>query len=263
MNELEKMNLKNMQIFRQISPDKRFDIGFLCLIQGLIIISYFDFLRDQANIWVSLLIPVFSYLIGAYISRTRELSYALVGVSTIALIVNMLHGTTDKGILVGLLIPAVSLVFSLVESKIKIAKWLIAALDIVAILLILVVRKSLQIRIAAIMQAIILVKKNEFGGVIFDVMPGNTSSTMWLDYARDYGLFPLVMLGMFAIVTVIVLIKLIIRNDKSFTAYLLVNLYIFINAYYLLYSTARYHISLWAIGLMVCGMMWGIIKEDK
>lgn len=255
------MNLKNMQLFRQISSKRCFDVGFLFLLQALIINSYFNLHRDQANIWASLLFPVFSYLIGLYFSDSKKLIAVVTAIVSIAGIVYIVKANNEKEVILFFIIPLIAVILALIEDRSKLNQWLVAAVYVVAAVGYLIVKDGLAIRIKAIIQAISLLKKNEFGGFVMDVFPGNTSSTMWLDYARDYGIFPFVCLAMFALISLILLIKLLLKKEKNFTTYALINLYVFLNMYYMLYSTARIHVYMWAVGLMVCGMIRGYINE--
>ena len=244
-----------------MSPKRSFDLGFLCLIQTLILISYLSFLRSQADLWETLILPVLCYLLGLYFVKSKELILALTAIATAVGVIYVFTTNQGKDCIIFFAIPLVSLLLAVVENKIKINKIILSIGYIIIALAYIGIRGSFSIRIAAIVQALTLLKSNQFGGITMDVFPGNTSSTMWLDYARDFGIFPLVFLSMFAVITLIVLIKLLLKKEKSFLQYILINLYIFLNMYYLLYSNARAHVYMWGLGLLVCGMIRGYLND--
>lgn len=111
-------------------------------------------------------------------------------------------------------------------------------------------------RFLAFKEGVHLIITKHWGNFGLDLTYNNSTSNMWLDYGRDYGILVFVTLFIFFILTIKDVIKLVLNKKVDiFTKTLLVTIYTFVNIYYFVDSFAYQFAYLWYIGLVVCGVI--------
>lgn len=117
----------------------------------------------------------------------------------------------------------------------------------------------------AFKQGVGLMITKHWGNFGLDLTYNNSTSNMWLDYGRDYGILVFGTLFIFFILTIKDVIKLAVnKNVGIFTRTTLIIAFIGTNIYYFTDSFAYIYPQYWYIGLVVCGMISEVAKnEDK
>ncbi|SCZ81180.1 hypothetical protein SAMN02910350_02678 [Pseudobutyrivibrio xylanivorans] len=111
-------------------------------------------------------------------------------------------------------------------------------------------------RFLAFKEGVHLIITKHWGNFGLDLTYNNSTSNMWLDYGRDYGILVFVTLFIFFILTIKDVIKLVLNKKVDiFTKTLLVSIFTFVNIYYFVDSFAYQFAYLWYIGLVVCGVI--------
>lgn len=100
-------------------------------------------------------------------------------------------------------------------------------------------------------------------GIFIESNGINTSYSVLLDYARDYGIYVFGFLLVFSLLTVACFFKMLFNNNISRDLkILLAPAFLFFNMFYTFNSSAKYSIYMWCYGLIVIGMVCGISKRN-
>ncbi|WP_155942227.1 hypothetical protein [Pseudobutyrivibrio ruminis] len=92
----------------------------------------------------------------------------------------------------------------------------------------------------------------------------NTSYNLWLDYARDYGMYSFGLIYIFKILTVIYTFRMIInKNVSSEIKYLLVPAFLAFNIFYSTEAISKVQIYTWIWGLIISGMIRTCCLQKK
>ena len=92
----------------------------------------------------------------------------------------------------------------------------------------------------------------------------NTSFNMWLDYARDYGIYTFAMLYGFKLLTVVYAIRLLFaKNIATDIKALLISAFVAFNVFYSFESIAKTQVYLWFIGLIIIGITKETLSTKK
>lgn len=92
----------------------------------------------------------------------------------------------------------------------------------------------------------------------------NTSFNMWMDYARDYGIYTFALLIIFKLMTIIYAIRLLFNKTiDSGIKYMLIPVFVAFNIFYSFESIAKTENYMWCWGLIVCGMISAIIRRNN
>ncbi len=108
----------------------------------------------------------------------------------------------------------------------------------------------------ALKEGINLLITKHWGNFGYFLTYNNSTSNMWLDYGRDYGIMVFATLFIFFILTIKDAIKLVLnKNVDIFIKSWIIVLFIAINVYYFVDATAYVYPCIWYVGLIVCGML--------
>ena len=111
-------------------------------------------------------------------------------------------------------------------------------------------------RFLAFKEGVYLIVTKHWGNFGLDLTYNNSTSNMWLDYGRDYGILVFVTLFIFFILTLKDAIKLALNKHVNiFCKALLLAAYIGLNIYYFVEAFAYQFAYLWYLGLIVCGII--------
>lgn len=285
------MNENSIKIWNFGSAKSPLDLKLMFLIQGLLAMGVHDLYSGRQDMVFSIGIPAVFYILGVYLSRIYHNEKPFGAYITIALMTAI---TAVKGLVelfftykseywasgyylqlfTGELVEQNEITFDFImlmaiilailivvkPSKIK----TIAILSIAAIVGLFLFRHQLMDgRLNAIIEAIGLTLAYKSGGFTVTALGINTSHCMWLDYARDYGIIILSMLGLFELLTLIEAIRFAKNTSRNrFLTYTLVISYALLTIFYLLESSPISHKYIWYEGLVISGMMTGLRKPD-
>lgn len=108
----------------------------------------------------------------------------------------------------------------------------------------------------AFKEGVHLIITKHWGNFGLDLTHNSSTSNMWLDYGRDYGILVFATLFIFMILTVKDVVKLVLnRNVDIFLKSWLLVIFIGINVYYFIDATAYVYPCIWYLGLIVCGVL--------
>ena len=108
----------------------------------------------------------------------------------------------------------------------------------------------------AFKEGVHLIITKHWGNFGLDLTHNSSTSNMWLDYGRDYGILVFATLFIFLILTVKDAVKLVLnRNVDIFLKSWLLILFTGINVYYFIDATAYVYPCIWYLGLIVCGVL--------
>ncbi|SHJ48818.1 hypothetical protein SAMN02745725_02660 [Pseudobutyrivibrio xylanivorans DSM 14809] len=111
-------------------------------------------------------------------------------------------------------------------------------------------------RFAALKEGIHLIITKHWGNFGLDLTHNNSTSNMWLDYGRDYGILVFVTLFIFFILTIKDAVKLAANKKVDiFLKSLLLFMFIGTNVYYFVDSFAYQFPYYWYLGLVICGLI--------
>lgn len=109
-------------------------------------------------------------------------------------------------------------------------------------------------RFLALKEGIGLITTKYWGNFGLDLTYNNSTSNMWLDYGRDYGILVFVTLFIFFLLTIKDAVILAVnKNVNVFIKAALLALFILTNIYYFIDSSAYVFPSYWYVGLIICG----------
>ena len=108
----------------------------------------------------------------------------------------------------------------------------------------------------AFKQGVALILEKPWGNFGLDLSFNNSTSNMWLEYGRDYGVLVFGTLFIFLSLTVSDLIRLVLnKNISIFTKTLFVVVFCGINIYYFIDAFSYTNPQYWYIGLIICGII--------
>ncbi|MDC7278798.1 hypothetical protein NXH64_04690 [Butyrivibrio fibrisolvens] len=111
-------------------------------------------------------------------------------------------------------------------------------------------------RFLAFKEGVHLIITKHWGNFGLDLTYNNSTSNMWLDYGRDYGILVFVTLFIFFILTIKDAIMLAANKHVGiFCKALLLSAFVGVNLYYFVEAFAYQFAYLWYIGLVVCGVI--------
>ena len=108
----------------------------------------------------------------------------------------------------------------------------------------------------AFKEGVYFIITKHWGNFGLDLTHNNSTSNMWLDYGRDYGILVFITLFIFLLLTVKDALKLAMNNEVNiFIKSWVLILFIIINVYYFVDATAYVYQGIWYLGLVVCGVL--------
>ena len=248
---------------KSVASNKKryYAVGLGYLFFALLMCSYWDWRVDRFNLILGFILPVIMYVIGGMLYK-NNLKYFMVGMLAIASLVTIISNGLNY---FALIIPGAILI-GFVCWKFNFNKVILSIITIVAntVAVLLLFNDG---RLAILKEAIRLQlgMGQGYGWILSgDNVAGITySSSLWLDYARDYGIIVLGILLAFEIWMVVCLVKLVFNNSKELIHYILIEAFILLNFYYMFNSNAYNNKILFAIGLGIYGMITSIVTDDK
>ena len=148
------------------------------------------------------------------------------------------------------------------EKIVKIRPYILLFAALASILTILLKYVKTE-RYLALKQGVQLITTRHWGNFGGDLTYNNSTSNMWLDYGRDYGILVFITLFIFLIITVKDTVKLACnKNVGIFCKTFLVSSFIAVNTYYFIDSFAYMYPYLWYIGLVINGMISVMAYKD-
>ncbi len=106
----------------------------------------------------------------------------------------------------------------------------------------------------ALKEGIALITTKYWGNFGLDLTYNNSTSNMWLDYGRDYGILVFVTLFIFFLLTIKdVIILAVNKNVNVFIKTVLLVMFALTNIYYFIDSAAYVFPCYWYVGLIICG----------
>lgn len=111
-------------------------------------------------------------------------------------------------------------------------------------------------RYLALQEGIHLITTKHWGNFGLDLTYKNSTSNMWLDYGRDYGILVFGTLFIFFILSIKDAVLLFFnKNISAFTKTFLVCSFVLTNVYYFIDSRAYVYPCYWYVGLIICGII--------
>jgi len=130
----------------------------------------------------------------------------------------------------------------------------------IAIVIIIIIRFLMwyvgTTRFLALQEGIHLMTTKHWGNFGLDLTYKNSTSNMWLDYGRDYGILVFGTLFIFFILSIKDAVLLVLnKNISVFTKSFLLCSFVLTNVYYFIDSRAYLYPCYWYVGLIICGML--------
>ncbi len=125
-----------------------------------------------------------------------------------------------------------------------------------------------NVRLACITEGVQKAFAYPLGGFSVDALGKygyGSSHNMWLEYARQYGLVPLICLFTFTVITLVYAIQLLFKKSARFRwiKRLLVPAVICLNMYHSMEPNAHANRNLWLFCLVVSGMVSRVKRDDN
>ena len=156
-------------------------------------------------------------------------------------------------------------VYKLTDSNDLIKRYRGLALAVIYVLLLIAVAVKYigTERFLAFKQGVGLMITQHWGNFGLELTYNNSTSNMWLDYGRDYGILVFGTLLVFFILTIKDLIKLAInKNVGIFAKTVIILAFTGTNIYYFIDSFAYIYPQYWYVGLIVCGVLSEAAKVE-
>ena len=258
---------------------RRFVIGMGLLFMALIACAYIDWYNDRLDMMWGFLIPVVAYLVGGIICTGKyRLHCLLVGAGCSGLYAICMYFISsksqyfqfdlytepfsdvvvEKSVYVAMWILPLAVVIGLIFYKLQLNK-VIAAIVITVVALVGAYPYISDGRLVFIKEAFRL-QMGMKSGLQWIASKDNhmlirTSHSMWLDYARDYGMVVFGILIAFEIWTIICFVRMLLKNDKSLFDYILMVAFILYNYQYMFEASAITSKYILAMGLCIYGCL--------
>ena len=154
------------------------------------------------------------------------------------------------------LVVALIFYFAKKNNKINILSKIVVFAAAVVVIIKFIVYYTKTTRYLALLEGIHLITTKHWGNFGLDLTYKNSTSNMWLDYGRDYGILVFGTLFIFFILTIKDLILLLFNKSVSvFMKTLLVCAFVLTNVYYFIDSRAYLYPCYWYVGLIICGII--------
>ena len=154
------------------------------------------------------------------------------------------------------LVVALIFYFAKKNSKINILAKIAVFAAAVVVIIKFIAYYTKTTRYLALLEGIHLITTKHWGNFGLDLTYKNSTSNMWLDYGRDYGILVFGTLFIFFIFTIKDLILLLFNKSVSvFMKTLLVCAFVLTNVYYFIDSRAYLYPCYWYVGLIICGII--------
>ncbi len=253
--------------------------GFAIISITLITTGYMDWWHGRYIIFVPIIIPTIAYIVGMIAVRRKHQITLLILAGIVSLLAAVytyfisIHGeyysagfyiepitglVVEKSVFNSLLILPISIVVGYIMYRFKLNKTLFAVLitGISFIILLPVIKdgrigqmkEALRLQLNMVSGAQWIQSRENYTGLI-------TSHSMWLDFARDYGVLILILLLVFEIWSFYCFVKIVTNNKKDIVEYILIVAFILFNFHFMLESTAITSKYIFAMGLFVYGMI--------
>lgn len=239
------------------------DFGLIFLFSAYIGMAYIDWWRNSDKLYVvDAIVPVLCYIfpfIVKNVNLKNKFFLMIWAVFNIVFIVMSLAiNQSSKELIFGLAILGIASIVATILYRIKCNKILVAIVTLFSFT-ILSFSTIIDGRLNTIKEAIYLTFKFEWGnpweGVSMATLPINSSSTVWLNYARDYGRLILIIMFVFVLWTIIRTLQLIIKEEKLWLDYVLIISYILYSCLFMISDVGYEHKLLFYNFLIICGMV--------
>lgn len=245
---------------------------FLCMI--MLSICYRDWWNDSLNALDKFIVPSIIFIIGSVLTnRKRLLMYITVSCVCMLYASTIIYKLYADGFLQGysknisivvtnifpILVLPISMIFGLLCYKLKLNKYLVA---LISIIISIVALKDIMWdgRIGAMREAIGLTFKTEFGqpwGIQYlkGFVNINNSYNVWLNYARDYGLFVFLLLAIFLIILFRKYLLILSGSSKCYIDYCILISFTMINIYFMFDETGYINKNVYYIGVGIFSLV--------
>lgn len=254
-------------------------VGLALLSTVLITCAYADWWNDRMNLLLPIAVPVVAYLLGAELKNRKYqmLLFVMVTFATTVAAICMYiksakteyfqygiytelvtNNTVDKSVFLALLIFVVAVVGGSLLYFTKLNK-VVSALVVTVITGIAMLPRIKDERMFGIKEALHL-QLNMKSGLQWIASKENyynlrTSNSMWLDFARDYGMVIFGLLVVFELWSIYCFIRLLLKQERELIDYWLIVAFVLFNFHFMFEASAITSKYIFALGLMVYGMI--------
>ena len=256
VGEYEKMNYEVSYHQKYIA-----DFGLIFLFIAYLGMAYMDWWHDSNKPFVLYaIVPVMIYLLPIIIKNIRVNNIVLISVSICGFIAAIVVFVKDgsRSLVFALSIMAISCLLGYVFYRLKCNKIIVVTATLLGFVIVFF-NTIMDGRLVTIKEAINLTMTYAWGspwgivGVISS--PVNSSSNVWLNYARDYGRLILVLLFIFMCWTLLRFIKLLRTKDNKWFDYALIIAYVLFNGFFMISDIGYDYRVLQYSYLITCGMI--------
>lgn len=253
--------------------------GYGVLSFGILTSLYMDWWSDRLELIWAAIIPTVAYILGGriYNKRYRVLALSIISIINVIMAICMYvisakteyfkfdmytepftYKVVDKSVFIAFMIMPLAMIIGTVFYRIRIDKVKSVVITILFTGIILypvitdgrlgLIKEALKLQFGMKYGLQWIASKENYLGI-------NTSHSMWLDYARDYGIVVLGLLGVFEIWSIYCFVKMIRKRNKDIVDYILIVAFVLFNYHFMFEASAITSKYIWALGLFIYGMI--------
>ena len=254
-------------------PIRKYDnIAMLFLAYSMINMVYIDYYCDRLAIYM-LLIPIAAYLLGEKLPSRGFLIGVVAFICAVVVAITWFNSrnteyylagfvfepftgiVVKKCYIIGMAILPFSLIAGAIFKKLKIPKIAVVLISF-ALAGVYYRNRIMDGRLLNIKEALLLWKEMPWGSFTVTSSIALSSHSMWLDYARDYGIMVAIPLLIFALICLVRFVKLIMSKDRNdWLSYALIVSFILFNVYFSLEAVPYNQKYIFYIALLSWGML--------
>lgn len=260
--------------------------GFGILTMALLGNCYRDWWSDRLQIISTFIVLTIPLIIGGIVNKKRAMEMVLLIGSLVSLIAACFiyvvtckseyyksgyyiepftGNVVEKSVIIALLFIPIAIIFGFVLYKLKLNKKICAVLIIIITCIICwnqihdgrisVIKEALRLQLGMDQGLPWINSKDNIYGII-------SSHSMWLEYARDYGILTLGLLVVFEIWGLYCFIRIVLNKNKDFSVYVVMIAFILFNYNFAFEASAYTQRYIFALGMFIYGALFRLTAED-
>ncbi len=254
-------------------------LGLGILSFAFITCSYMDWWNDRMELLLAVIIPTIVYVFGGLIFNKKNririivLSAMLSGIAAVYMYVISIkseyfslglytelftNNSVDKSVYLALWILPISLLIGTVLYLTKLNKTVASLITLIGTSIItypyisdgrlVYIKEAIRLQLGMESGLQWIASKENYLGIL-------TSHSMWLDYARDYGMIVFGLLMVFELWSIYCFLRMIRNGRKNLVDYVLIVSFILFNFQFMFEASAITSKYIFAIGLFIYGMV--------